>query len=185
MKTLADYVRRERAVPLDIKRLRTMQGRAGLKFVEWGSRSSGSADSVIGSSGSGKGAILLLSSANREVGHYVLLLRSGAGGIEYFDPYGLAPGRLAAILGWKPNAVSAWQSMLKGTKRHHKRLQSTREEINVCGRYCVCRFNFGWASYDQFLGILHHGSLSPDDVVTLLTLSADLSHWKQVQKDER
>ena len=63
-------------------------------------------------------------------------------------------------------------------KKHHVQFQAKRADINTCGRYAVMRYNVGFFSYEQFVSMLHHGSLHPDDVVTMLTMSPDLAHWK-------
>ena len=177
--TLKAYIKRERAEPLPIARLRTMVQRSGLGFREWADvRGQPNVGSLLGSH---TGVVLLLESKGQDVGHFVLLLRR-AGHVEYFDSFGLPPQRLCAVLGWNHSETTRFTRALERTRKKYKRIQAVRQDINVCGRYCVCRFNFKWASYEQFLGILHHEALTPDDVVTLLTLSTDLSHWESVAK---
>jgi hypothetical protein len=181
MKTLKSYIDHERAVPLSADRLRSFVQRKGLKFMEFQSFKGSTAASLLAGH---KGVVVLLHKDGGSIGHYVLFFR-GSHGLEYFDSYGLAPNRLCAILGFSHSDTHRFLRVVSQCKYHRVRLQARQSDTNTCGRYAVCRYNFLWATTAQFAGMMRHPSLSPDDVVTLLTLSADLSHWQQVLKDER
>jgi hypothetical protein len=182
MKTLKSYIDHERAVPLDAGRLRSMVMRKGLKFMEFQNFKGSTVASLLGGH---HGAVVLLHRDGGNIGHYVLFAR-GPQGLLYFDSYGLSPDHLCAILGFSQSDTHRFLRIVSQCGDHHRvRLQARQSDTNTCGRYAVCRFNFLWATTAQFAAMMRHPSLHPDDVVTLLTLSADLSHWKQVLKDER
>jgi hypothetical protein len=184
MKTLKSYIDHERAVPLDVSRLRGMVMRKGLKFLEWVNFKGSSVEALLGGH---KGVVVLLHKDGGSIGHYVLFTRSKRG-LEYFDSYGLAPDRLCAVLGFSHSDTHRFLRVVSQCAYHRAtvaNLQARQSDTNTCGRYAVCRFNFLWATTAQFAGMMRHHSLSPDDVVTLLTLSADLSHWAKVLKDEK
>lgn len=179
MKTLKSYIDHERAVPLSADRLRGFVQRKGLKFMEWVSFKGSTVQALLAGH---KGAVVLLHRNGGSVGHYVLFSRGR--GLEYFDSYGLAPDRLCAILGFSQSDTHRFLRVVGQCAYRRLKLQARQSDTNTCGRYAVCRYNFLWATTAQFAGMMRHPSLSPDDVVTLLTLSADLSHWQQVLKDE-
>jgi hypothetical protein len=183
MKTLKSYISHERAVPLDASRLRSMVMRKGLNFLEWVNFKGSSVAALLSGH---KGVVVLLHRDGGSIGHYVLFAR-GPHGLEYFDSYGLAPDRLCAILGFSQDNTHRFLRVVSQCATHHRvaNLQARQSDTNTCGRYAVCRFNFLWATTAQFAAMMRHPSLSPDDVVTLLTLSADLSHWASVLKDEK
>ena len=173
-KTLESYLRYERAQALDIDQLKRMVSRSGLRFVDWVNFRGHTLHQLLQNS---TGAVLLLDHKGADVGHYVLFHKVG-NHVEYFDSYGLAPDRLVSILQFDDKDTHRYLNIVKDTKKHYHRLQERRADINTCGRYAVMRYNVGFFSYEQFVSMLHHGSLHPDDVVTMLTMSPDLAHWK-------
>ncbi len=181
MKTLKSYIDHERAVPLSADRLRSFVQRKGLKFMEFQSFKGSTVQALLAGH---RGAVVLLHKDGGQIGHYVLFFR-GPRGLEYFDSYGLAPDSLCGILGFSQSDTHRFLRIVSQCAYHRVRLQARQSDTQTCGRYAVCRFNFLWATTAQFAGMMRHSALHPDDVVTLLTLSADLSHWQQVLKDER
>ena len=173
MKDLRYYIRHERGLPLSLKQLKVMTVRPGLKFIDFENFRGTSISELLGEH---EGAVILLESASKEVGHYVLVFKK-KGKLEYFDSYGLPADRLCAILGFDNKTTRQFLGITKQCRNHYIRLQARRADINTCGRYAVCRYNFGYMSLGQFTGMLRHDVLHADDVITLLTLSADLSHW--------
>ena len=174
MKDLRFYIRHERGLALSLEQLKAMAIRPGLlKFVDFENFHGRTARELLGSH---EGAVVLLESAAKEVGHYVLVFKK-KDKLEYFDSYGLPADRLCAILGMDNKATRQFLSITRECRNDHVRLQARRADINTCGRYAVSRFNFRDMSLGGFTTMLRHDVLHPDDVITLLTLSADLSHW--------
>ena len=173
-RTLSYYLDYERALALDIGQLKRMVGRSGLRFVDWVDFRGHTLHQLMQNN---TGVILLLDHKGADVGHYVLFHKVDHH-IEYFDSYGLAPDRLVSILQYDEKDTHRFLNIVKDTKKHYRRLQRRRVDINTCGRYAVMRYNVGFFSYDEFVAMLHHGSLHTDDVVTMLTMSVDLAHWK-------
>jgi len=176
MKTLDSYLKYERAIPLSIDELEGMVARPGLKFVDWEKFKGTTIKDLMGKH---RGVVLLLDHRGKDMGHYVLFHHLADRELEYFDSYGLAPQRLAAILQYGPKDTARFLNLVKHATKHYTRLQARREDINTCGRYAVMRYNLGWASFDQFRAMMHHDRLHTDDVVTLLTMSTNLAHWEK------
>ena len=173
---LEQYIRKERARELSIDELKSMVTRPGLKFVDWVNFKGSGIKQLMGNS---QGVILLLEHHGKDNGHFVLFLKH-RNHIEYFDSYGLAPLRLVGILGFDQNETNRFMQIVSGCKKHHVQFQTKRADINTCGRYAVMRYNCKFASFKEFRGIMHHASLHPDDVVTMLTMSSDFGHLKKV-----
>ena len=181
MRTLQDFIKHERVQALTIDRLHTMTIRKNIRFREYSKiKRSDTLRSLLG----GEGALVILwdNEHDPSVGHYTLLFRYG-GRLEYFDPYGLTIQKLCAITQNDPTKLL---HILKGHHYGSNRvaMQSRREDVNTCGRFCVTRWNFAEFTLKQFYGVFQY-KISRDDLVILFTLPGDFSNWKSVLKDER
>ena len=175
MKTLESYLRYERGLALEIAELKRMVSRSNLRFVDFEYFKGSTLRELMHHH---NGVVLLLDHKGADIGHYVLIHKVGKH-VEYFDSYGLAPDRLASILMFNEKDTHRFLNIVKDTKKHYVRLQARREDINTCGRYAVMRYNVGFFSFERFVAMLHHPHLHPDDVVTMLTMSTNLAHWRE------
>ena len=179
MKTLAHYIRHEKAQPLSTDRLKTYMRRPGLRFFDYEDTASKSLKELVGPAG---GCCIMWSDSEGTIGHFVGLFKRGDGYL-YFDPTGLAIHRLSEIT-HNPDTLQKKLAKAK-TTYNGLRFQKIRDDTQSCGRHVLCRWNMLQLSDAQYRGVMTHKKLSPDDIAVLLTLPSDLAHWSEVLKEER
>ena len=180
VKQLEHYIIHEMAQPLSIERLKTYVRRDGLKWKQYEDIKKGDTiDDLVGLEG---GCIILWSSVDAKIGHYTLLAR-WKNKIIYYDPLGLSVHKLATITG-NDNRL---EKILKGydVTWNHFQYQKVKASVQTCGRAAVLRWNLITFNAKQWKGLMSHRNLSPDKIVTLLTLNPDLSHWSEILKSEK
>ncbi len=153
-----------------------MSFRKGLKAMEYDSIHGHSLKSLLPGKTSG---VLLLFMDHRKpkstVGHWVLLFRSPEAGLELFDSYGLG---YRTIIKMTKNPDRLQKILSKGDAHVSKQPFQQREHAETCARHCITRWNAAHLSAKDYAALLHDPRLSPDEIVTMLTLEQDLTTFK-------
>lgn len=86
--------------------------------------------------GEHKACIILIEYPDKQIGHWVLLFQHPDGVLEYYNSFGFPVDY--------PNKTPIIQSKLYGLRVivNNQCLQSKKDNINTCGRYCVLRLNY-------------------------------------------
>lgn len=185
MNQLKDYIKHERAVPLSMDRLKSFVFKPNLKFMEYSKLiKARSLNAILGHNG---GVVILWDSEkNPKIGHYTLLFKS-RGTVHYFDPLGFEMMKLASITGNNPQGLSR---LLKGVhvRTNRVKYQSQREDTQSCGRHCCMRYNLKNFSDEQYRKLMTYSIqgrvMDMDDLMVLMTLPKDLSHWEKTLAKE-
>jgi hypothetical protein len=128
-----------------------------------------------------KGRLMLLYlTENEHTGHWVCLLKlRNSNVIEYFDPYG----------GIKPDGEAKWldkeslrefgqaskhlSKLLDASpydvKSNGVKFQSGAQDINTCGRHCLCRLYFKHLNLPAYAKMVKDSGMSADDFVSGFT----------------
>ncbi len=103
-----------------------------------------------------------------KVGHWICLMNHG-NHFEYFDSYGLDPDEELALTHEHPHLTD----IIRGTKRRVEssgaKLQSKREAMNTCGRWCIVRARHKDLEKPEFVKMIRQTHSIPDVAVVLLT----------------
>ena len=133
----------------------------------------------------GDGCVLFWQSKGAAIGHFNLILRhpksNNHAEFEWFDSYGLLPQEVANKM--THDNAKLLTPLLKGHRVHYGRHKFQRgEDTNTCGRYTAFRFNCHAFRYDEFKQLLRYRGVSPDDLITLLTIHVNFSHINERRK---
>ena len=129
---------------------------------------------------SGPIALLFPTSSEFNSGHWLAIWPDArTRTIHHFDSYGLPP---SAELRYSSNAdvkqevlnTLYTQAQQQGwtLKVNTFRLQQMGGKINTCGRHVICRLRMRYLDEAQYGRLMMGQRLSPDDIVTYLTLLA-------------
>ena len=131
-------------------------------------------DDVLGSGN----AVIILYEWVLNSGHWVCLFKDG-NVVEHFDSYGVKPDH---ELKWTPKEFKKtyynkiphlvkllWQSPYDIRYSHHQ-LQKESPNVSTCGRWAVLRLILKHLDEDQFAKLFKNKSMSPDYLVTLMTM---------------
>ena len=121
---------------------------------------------------------LLFPIENDSTGHWIMVLyHPDMKLIEHFDSYGLSP---VQELGYTQNQYVKEKLLNNLYKKavfdgyrvvyNETRLQVMKQGVNDCGRYVACRAIFQHLTNQKFCKLFIGQKLSPDTLVTLLTL---------------
>ena len=182
---LRQLVRLLRAQALDDTDVLKMASRHGLKSMDYEKVARGNLSRILDRPISG---VLLFftdhSKPNKPIGHFCLLYKTPQTGIVFFDPLG---NSLHKILKMTENKRGLLRK-LAGVPYTENKIQYQRqsEDVQTCGRHCVCRYNAAVLSSNEYRGLMHLPGLTPDDIVTILTLEDQLpkllAHYKKRKK---
>lgn len=117
--------------------------------------------------------VAILYQERPNVGHWTLLLQTPEG-IEFFDPYGMQPDTEFKELTWQQPHYLAQRllqlSQLTPINYNQYQLQSRKENINTCGRWCILRSLLDKLTTQQFkravLKLSKLYRITPDQLVT-------------------
>ena len=177
---LEDYIKHERQRPITDDNIRELVVKnKKLKIRDYMSlNSKDTLHSLLPTPGSG--VVLFWRSKKDKIGHFNLLLRNVKhhhnAEFEFFDSYGLSPQQIAAMT--SHDGGKRLIDLFKGHNVYigrHK-YQSRTGDVNTCGRYVAFRFNCELFTYEEFRQLLNYRGISPDDLVTLLSLQVDFGH---------
>lgn len=122
-----------------------------------------------------KCAILYLTSAN--YGHWTCIYEHN-NTIYFFDSYGCIPDGQFKFIPNKLNKelgqdfsylVNLMYNSKLPVEYNEYKLQKFKKGINTCGRWCAVRMQYPEVSINDFNKIFKNKSLSPDELVCLLT----------------
>ncbi len=172
--------------PLSISQLKQMtEGRTKIKYMDYDSLSA--IKKIEDLFGDGNCAIILMDIEGRfsgTVGHFIALLRY-KDHIEHFDSYGLSIDEELAKTHDKPYLSKLL--MPESVKFNHIQLQSHKEDINTCGRWCVARCLLYALSLSEFVHFCFQHSISPDETITLMTslLPGEANHITHISEETK
>ena len=171
--SLEEFVRLEKTKPITDKDIRQLVGRP-LKIRNYSglSPSEDSLESLCPKPGDG--CVLFWTTKGETIGHFNLILRHAAHEYEWFDSYGLSPQEVSNKI--THDGAKKLIPLLKGKKVFYGRHKFQRgEDTNTCGRYVAFRYNCHSFRYNEFKELLQYRGVSPDDLITLLTINVDFS----------
>ena len=181
---LKKVVRLLRAKALGDDEVLAMASRHGLKSMDYEKVARSNLSRILNKPTSG---VLLFftdhSKPNKPIGHFCLLYRTPQTGIVFFDPLG---NSLHGVLRITHNKNGLLKK-LAGVEISQNKVQYQQQskEVQTCGRHCVTRWNAATLSAKEYAGLMHLPGLTPDDIVTLLTLEGDLPKLLQRYKGKR
>lgn len=103
-----------------------------------------------------------------KVGHWIAMLDMGSH-YEHFDSYGIDMDEELAITHEAPYLSQLFRRSGKKLVETPQRLQTRREHVNTCGRYCVVRARL-MGTLQQFISLLSVAHTQPDNAITLMTM---------------
>ena len=115
-----------------------------------------------------KNLIIMLDPPDRDIGHFVLLIKKSPIHFHFFDPYGNSIQKLLKILNLKPSLLR----LLKNYKVTHNThaYEVLAKRIATCGLHCVCRGRFHYMTNEQYRKMMTWKNLQPDELVVLMNL---------------
>lgn len=176
--SLIEFVREERARPLDFDDLKPMVHRAGLRYMEYSAidHRTHSLKSLLPKRECG---VLILftdtKKRNSNIGHFCLLFKHPRSGTHLFDPLGVGLLTVDRLTGNSDKLVRILKA--NHVQQNSTRFQKLQHDTQSCGRHCVVRYNLADFTPEEYRRALKLGKVPYDDVVTLLTLSNELTSW--------
>jgi len=178
--TLHDFIDKELREPLDKNRVLAMSTRPGLGYLYYDDlKKRPTLKQLLPSKNSGK-IILFIKHDGSQIGHFCLLFRHERSGIHFFDPYGLGLRKVLEVT----NSTTYLEELLhKIQSKHHnvhinrhafQQMKDGNQAVQTCGRHCITRWNACHMTPKEYEGLMHHRSLSPDEIVTIMTIERDL-----------
>ena len=123
----------------------------------------------------GDGCVLFWQTKQDAMGHFNLILRHDKDDYEWFDSYGFSPQEVANKM--THDGAKLLTPLLKQHRVFYGKHKFQRgEDVNTCGRYVAFRYNCHSFRYNDFKQLMHYRGVSPDDLVTLLTIQVNFSH---------
>lgn len=122
-------------------------------------------------------AILFVPQTSQTNGHWTALIKNGRE-IEFFDPYGEEPEKQKSNLSEdKLEALHMNEPLLanlldnSGCKIYFNKvqLQKLSNDVNTCGRHCVCRLLYYKLPVEKYRQIIKKSGDTPDNYVVKMT----------------
>lgn len=169
---LRNIIQKLESKPEEPKNVMKMSARPGLKYYEYEQTKNMSLAQLLPKSVSGALILIMDNHSTSNVGHFVLLMRHPRSGVTFFDPYGFGISRLLV----KTKNENHLQKKLPNNV-HDNRIpfQKKADDINTCGRHVICRYNAAALKPKEYQALMQLPGLSPDDIVLLMTIGADLA----------
>jgi hypothetical protein len=167
-----EFMEKERAKPLGPEEVLALCYRKNIKSMDYEDLKGKSLSKLLANNS----AILILftdhSQPSKPVGHFCLLFKFN-NKIEFFDPVGLGLQNVTSIT----HSRKHLQKLLQGHEFHNNKTKYQRQEndTQTCGRHCSTRWNMAGFSPKKYQMFMHDKRLSPDDIVTLMTMDNDLT----------
>lgn len=126
------------------------------------------------------GACIILYETKKNYGHWVCLIERGNNNIEFFDSYGkMIDHQLKFIpehfrVESKQKYTLLTYLLLKSGKKieyNNYKLQSTKNDINTCGRWCAIRIKLKHINIDDFANIFISNPLENDLLITYISMN--------------
>ena len=176
---LQRFIDKQLSLPLDKDRVLAMSQRAGLKYLYYDDiKPHMTLKSLLPKPESGR-LILFTKHDGSQIGHFCLLFRNPRSGYHFFGSYGFGLHKVLEITG----SSHKLEKLLRGHNIHINKHQFQHETkgqraVNTCGRFCITRWNAAHLKPKEFEDLMHHRALSPDEIVTLMTMERDLVKYK-------
>lgn len=119
-------------------------------------------------------AIIFFPQENAMSGHWTAMIKKG-NRIEFFDPYGeppdaqkdgLAPSKLHQLRMDQPLLSELLEKSGCSIIFNKVQLQKMRDDVQTCGRHCVCRLLYCNYPIARYREIIRRSGLTPDEFVT-------------------
>ena len=171
---LRDIISTVKTDPMDVKHVRRLSQRPGLKYLEYKNVVNKSLKDLLPKRISGVLILVMDNRKNSNVGHYVLLMRHPRSGITFFDPYGYGVSELLRMTKNSPHLTRLLQQVRNA---HDNRIpyQKKAHDIKTCGRHVITRWNSAGLTAKEYENLMHLPGFTADEIVTLLTLESDLA----------
>lgn len=123
--------------------------------------------------GKGRG-ILFFPQSSANSGHWTALIKRGKQ-IEFFDPYGeppdaqkdgLSDAKLQQLKMERPELSELLENSGCRVIFNKVQLQKLNDNVQTCGRHCVCRLLFYHYPIQRYRQIIEKSGLTPDEFVT-------------------
>ena len=181
---LRQLVRFLRATPLDDTDVLKMASRNGLKSMDYEKVARGNLRQILNKPISG---VLLFftdhSKPNKPIGHFCLLYKTPQTGVNFFDPLGNSLHKILQMTQNKRGLLRKLSGM--NVKENKIQYQRQSDDVQTCGRHCVCRYNAAVLNENEYKGLMHLPGLTPDDIVTILTLEDQLPELLRKYKQKK
>ena len=171
---LRKIVRAAEVRPMDPSAVRKLGARPGLMYLEYEKTKPLSLSQLLPKKISGCLILILDHRKNSNVGHFIMLMRHPKSGITFFDPYGYGIHRLLKMT---QNEMHL-EGKLRGLRFFHDNkvaFQQRADDVETCGRHVITRWNAAGLNAKQYKQMMVLPGMSPDEIVTMLTLGADLA----------
>ena len=163
--------------PLGAKDALALSYRRGLRTMNYDHMHAGmSLHKLLPATTSGL-LILMMDKRNKEsnVGHWMLLFRSPECGVVAFDSYGKG---FQSIIKISHNPNKLQKILSKADTYVNKHPYQNKEHAETCARHCVTRYNCAHLKPREYAALMHDPRMSADEIVTMLTLSQDLTKFR-------
>lgn len=108
--------------------------------------------------------------STENIGHWIVLLHHDDH-YEHFDSYGIGVDEEVSITHEKKDLITKlFQSSKKGFVESQRKLQSSKKDVDTCGRWCVLRIRMANYELPKFYSFIDHINSSPDTAVVALTM---------------
>ena len=174
---LRHLIQKEKLKPMGAREALALSYRPGLRTLDYDKLHTGvSLKKLLPAATSG---VLILFGDKRRgasgVGHWVLLFRSPECGVEFFGSYGLGYRGIIRV-SHNPNKL---QKILSKTHAYiNKHPYQSKEHSQTCARHAVTRYNCAHLKPREYAALMHDPRMSADEIVTMLTLSQDLTKFR-------
>ena len=159
-----------------------MSMRPGLKYYEYEQTKNMTLKQLLPKPVSGALILMMDKHSTSNVGHFVLLMQHPRSGIIFFDPYGFGLARLIQKTKNEKHLLSKLPHMYSDNRIP---FQKKADDIQTCGRHVVCRYNAAAMNPKEYQAMMHLPGLTPDDIVMLMTIGADLAHAIDAHNSKR
>jgi len=118
-------------------------------------------------------AIIFFPQQSQQSGHWTCMIKKGRK-IEFFDPYGEKPDAQKSGLSHRKLEQLHMDRPLLGTLLldspypitfNKVQLQELNDDVQTCGRHCVCRLLYHKYNLQQYRDIIRRSNESPDEFV--------------------
>jgi hypothetical protein len=119
-------------------------------------------------------AIIFFPQDSESSGHWTAMIKK-RGEIEFFDPYGeppdaqkdgLTPSKLHQLRMDQPLLSELLENSGCRVIFNKVQLQKLRDDVQTCGRHCVCRLLYSQYPIARYREIIRRSGLTPDEFVT-------------------
>ena len=177
---LTELIDFEQQKPLDYKDVMAMSQRKNLRYLYYDDiKPKDTLNKLLPEPDSGLLILFVGHGDHSKIGHFCMFFRNKRSGLHFFDPYGFGLKKVLEITG----SSKKLESLMAGHEVHinkhaYQKLHKGPIAVQTCGRHCITRWNASHLKANEYENLMHHPSLDPDTIVTLLTLEQNLVDLK-------